>query len=282
MKQVTKLLVCVCGYFILALSFNIVIANEANAVSESAKMESYIASLYRRIDFSNSERISYTVFNNAMRGYLNLRNAGKLTGEKEIITICDLNQPSTFNRLWVIDLATKKVLFNSYVAHGQNTGEDCAMTFSNKMNSHQSSLGFYITTDVYKGEHGTSLHLQGMDQGFNDAAFERDIVVHGAEYVSDKYINDNQRLGRSWGCPAVPVKLAEPIINTIKDGTCLFIYYPDTRYLANSYWLNRKMAPLPDQQLHDDMMPLELEQPRMRTIQYIHNGKIDSVKKIAR
>ena len=271
-------MVCVVGYFILALSFNIVIANEANAVSESAKIESYIASLYRRIDFGNNERLSYTVFNNAMRGYLNLRDAGRLAGDKEIITICDLNQPSVFSRMWVIDLATKKVLFNSYVAHGQNTGEDCAMSFSNKENSHKSSLGFYVTTDVYTGEHGTSLHLQGMDQGFNDAAFKRDIVVHGADYVSEKYITDNQRLGRSWGCPAVPVKLATPIINTIKEGTCLFIYYPDTKYLANSYWLNRKIAALPEVQLQDEMLPLDIERPRMRTIQYMHNGKIDSVK----
>lgn len=274
------MIVCVLGYCVLALSFHIAIANEANAVSESAKIESYIASLYRSIDFGNNERLSYTVFNHALRGYLNLKDAGKLQGEREVITICDLNQPSVFNRLWVIDLGEKRVLYNSYVAHGQNTGEDCAMKFSNKMNSHQSSLGFYVTADVYDGEHGTSLHLEGVDQGFNDAALERDIVVHGAEYVSDKYIAENQRLGRSWGCPAVPVKLAVPIINTIKEGTCLFIYYPDTKYLANSYWLNRKMGHLPDQHVQDMMTPLELERPHVRTIQYMHNGKIDSVRKL--
>jgi hypothetical protein len=266
---------------ILALSFNIVMANEANAVSESAKIENYISSLYNRIDFSNSERLSYTVFNHAMRGYINLKGAGKITGEREVITICDFNQPSTFNRFWVIDLAKKKVLCNTYVAHGQGTGEDCAMTFSNKKNSHQSSIGFYVTTEVYNGDHGTSLRLEGMDQGFNDAAFDRDIVVHGADYVSDKYICDNQRLGRSWGCPALPEKLAASVIDLIKEGTCLFIYYPQPKYLATGYWLNKKVVPLPTQLRNDDMIPTDMNQPQYRTIQYIHNGTVDSVKKIA-
>jgi hypothetical protein len=183
--------------------------------------------------------------------------------------------------MWVIDLAARKVLYNTYVAHGQGTGEDCAMMFSNKMNSHQSSLGFYVTSEVYNGEHGISLRLQGMDEGFNDAAFERDIVVHGAEYVSDKYISENQRLGRSWGCPAVPVKLAEPIINAIKEGTCLFIYYPQAKYLSNSYWLNRKISPIADVKLYaDGMVPMDMNKPITRKIQYIHNGQIDSIKAI--
>lgn len=276
-----KLALCACGYLMVVLSFNFVVASEANAVSDAAKVEGYIAAVYHSISFGEHERLAYPVFNNAMRGYLNLKSAGKLAGDKEIITVCDLNQPSTFNRMWVIDLAARKVLYNTYVAHGQGTGEDCAVMFSNKMNSHQSSLGFYVTSEVYKGEHGTSLRLQGMDQGFNDAAFERDIVVHGADYVSDKYINQNQRLGRSWGCPAVPEKLAEPIIEAIKEGTCLFIYYPQTKYLASSYWLNRKISPIADVKLYaDGMVPLDINKPMSRKIQYIHNGQTDSVRTI--
>lgn len=279
MRHLKRLVVCVCGYLAVVLSFNFVVANEANAVSDAARVEGYIAAVYNDINFGEHERLSYTVFNNAMRGYLNLKSAGKLTNDKDIITICDMNQPSTFNRLWVIDLALHKVLYNTYVAHGQGTGEDCAITFSNKMNSHQSSLGFYVTSEVYCGEHGTSLRLQGMDQGYNDAAFERDIVVHGADYVSDKFIRENQRLGRSWGCPAVPSKLAAPIIDAIKNGTCLFIYYPQAKYLASSYWLNRKISPISDSKLYaDGMVPMDINKQLTRTIQYIHNGKVDSVK----
>jgi hypothetical protein len=267
-------------YFMLAVSYRVVKATESNAVSEAARVEEYIAALYSKIDFNTYDRLSYMVFNKAVKGYINLKNAGKLNNAKEILSICDFNQPSTFERLWIIDLAEKKVLFNTFVAHGQGTGDDCAIKFSNKVNSHQSSLGFYVTTETYQGDHGLSLRLQGQDQGFNDAAFKRDIVVHGAEYVCDNYICDNQRLGRSWGCPAVPVALSAPIINTIKEGTCLFIYYPDAKYLKTAYWLNKRVLSLPDYNLYGDMMPSDINRPRFRTIQYIHNGKLDSAKRV--
>lgn len=280
MKRARKLLVCMLGYLAVAICGNIVTANEANSLSETAKVELYISSLYNRIDFSNFERLSFQVFNNAMRGFLNLRNAGKLNNEKQIITICDFNQPSVLNRLWIIDLSLGKILFNTFVAHGQGTGEECAVAFSNRENSHQSSLGFYVTTEVYKGDHGTSLRLQGMDQGFNDAALKRDIVVHGADYVCEKYIAENQRLGRSWGCPAVPAKLAESIIEVIKEGTCLFIYYPDNKYLSSAYWLNKKTSLSPDPQLLSDMTPVQMNTMRYRTVEYSTNGKVDSVKRI--
>ena len=131
----------------------------------------------------------------------------------------------------------KKVIFNSLVAHGKNTGEEFAQKFSNTESSLQSSLGFYITEATYNGSNGYSLKLLGMDSGYNDAALQRAIVMHGADYVSEDFIKNQKRLGRSWGCPAVPRALAEPIINTIKGKNCLFIYYPDTQYLASSTWL---------------------------------------------
>jgi hypothetical protein len=146
--------------------------------------------------------------------------------------------PSTANRLWVIDLSQKKVLFNTYVAHGQGSGNAYAMEFSNNDGSHQSSLGFYVTRDTYSGKHGNSLRLDGMDQGFNDRALDRAVVMHAAEYCSNSYVNQNNRLGRSWGCPAVSPQLAQPIINAIKGGTCLFIYAPKANYLKSSKWLN--------------------------------------------
>jgi hypothetical protein len=267
-------------YVLLTLSYKIVKASESNSLNESARVESYISALYKQIDFTNYTRLSFTVFEKAMRGYINLKNAGKLNYAKEIITICDFNQPSVLDRLWVIDLANKKILYNTYVAHGQSTGESCAMEFSNKVNSHKSSLGFYVTTEAYKGDHGVSLRMEGLDEGFNDAAYKRDIVVHGAAYVSDNYINDNQRLGRSWGCPAVPEALATPIINCIKDGTCLFIYYPEPKYMATAYWINKKVSSLPDYNVLSSMMPSDFNRPPFRTIQDIRNGHLDSVKRV--
>jgi len=130
------------------------------------------------------------------------------------------------------------VLFNSLVAHGKNTGEEFATNFSNTESSLQSSLGFYITENTYEGENGYSLRLEGMDSGFNDAAMQRSIVMHGADYVSEDFAAQHQRIGRSWGCPAVPRALAAPIIDTVKGQSCLFIYYPDQNYLSQSKWLN--------------------------------------------
>jgi L,D-transpeptidase-like protein len=273
-----RVILCACFYLILvASSYKVVSADEGIAPNTEASIENYISTLYGQLDFTKSELLSYDVFKKAMHGYLNLRNAGKLNTDKDIITICNFNLPSTENRLWIIDLASKKVLFNTYVAHGEGSGEDCSLSFSNNSNTHKSSLGFFVTGDTYDGDHGTSLHMAGMDEGFNDAAYERGIVVHGADYVCSKFIAEHQRLGHSWGCPAVPTKLSLPIINTIKEGTCLFIYYPDTKYLQTSYWMNKKVAPLPGNGLYASL-PQQENKPKQIEIQYIRNGKTDSVK----
>jgi hypothetical protein len=243
-----KTIVCVCTYLMLlvGLSSKMASADEVSVspsvISQESRLENHISGLYKTIDFQNGEVLPYDVFNKAYRGYLNLCDAGKLNSQKDIITICDLAMPSTKNRMWIIDLANKKVLFNTYVAHGQGSGDDGALSFSNESSTHKSSLGFYVTTDTYQGAHGTSLRLDGMDQGFNDAALERGIVVHGAAYVNKNYISCKDRLGRSWGCPAVPTNLSLPIIQAIKNGTCLFMYYPEAKYLKNAYWLNKKVA----------------------------------------
>ena len=274
-----KVILCVC--VILSTAFKPVSAGESGTANSEARLENYISSVYNQIDFSKCGRLSFEAFDKAYHGYLNLLDAGKLNAAKEIISICDFSLSSAENRLWIIDLAAKKVLFNTYVAHGQGSGDEFAVSFSNRNESHQSSLGFYVTGDTYDGEHGTSLRLAGMDQGFNDAAFDRGIVVHGADYVCDKYVCANQRLGRSWGCPAVPAKLSLPIINTIKDGTCLFIYYPDSRYTKSAYWMNKK-ATIPQTALYASVLPAALTTPKpARTIvQYMNHGKIDSVKEV--
>lgn len=215
------------------------------AAAPSEQLSEQISAVYKSINFCNADKLAPEVFEKAYRGYLNLKSERKINPEKDILTICDFSLSSTLNRLWIIDLQTRKVLVNTYVAHGQGSGEEFATSFSNRENSHQSSIGFYVTADTYIGEHGLSLHLNGMDKRYNSAAYERAIVVHGAGYVDNKFIRDNNRLGRSWGCPAVAEHLAPAIIETIKDGTCLFIYYPDKKYLASSYWLNKKADFLP-------------------------------------
>lgn len=159
----------------------------------------------------------------------------KLNIEKtNILSIVDLSQSSNSKRLYIIDIENKKILFNTYVAHGRNSGEEFATHFSNKLNSFQSSLGFYVTTNTYQGAHGLSLKLKGIEKGINDIAENRGIVLHGASYVSESFINNFGRLGRSQGCPAVSEELCIPIINSIKGGTCFFMFYPDKNYLKKS------------------------------------------------
>ena len=206
---------------------------EFNLRSES----DYPAELYSAINFENVKQLDAAVFYKAFLGFENLKKAGKLDQKSHLLTICDFSLSSAQKRLWVIDLNEKKVVYNSLVAHGKNTGEEFAQKFSNTESSYQSSLGFYITESTYNGANGYSLKLLGMDKGYNDAALQRAIVMHGADYVSEDFIKSQKRLGRSWGCPAVPRALAQPIINTIKGQNCLFIYYPDNQYLTSSKWL---------------------------------------------
>ena len=208
------------------------------ARSTSQLAQQYTRVVYDRIDFSGKERLSYEVFAVALRGYMALSAAGKLDPERHLLTVCNMDLPSSANRLWVIDLATGKVLINTMVAHGQGTGDDCAQTFSNQAETHASSLGFYVTSTEYKGAHGLSMRLEGMDAGYNDAAMARGIVVHGADYVSEGFVANQHRLGRSWGCPAVANNMVAPLAKAISGGTCLFIYYPEPKYLATSAWLN--------------------------------------------
>ena len=131
-----------------------------------------------------------------------------------------------------------KLFMNTYVAHGRNSGGEFAKTFSNRPESHKSSLGFYITGKTYTGSHGLSLEIAGLEKGINDRASARRIVIHGANYVSDNYIESNPYIGRSYGCPAVPAEERDIIINAIKEGSCLFIYHPSNLYLNKSKILN--------------------------------------------
>lgn len=156
---------------------------------------------------------------------------------KPLLTIIDYSKPSSEKRLWIIDLDSKEVLFHSLVAHGKNSGLSRPNYFSNDFNSRASSLGVFLTGETYYGKNGYSLRLQGLEKGFNDHAKERTIVIHPAWYASDTFLKQNGRLGCSWGCPALNPKEAESIINTIKNGTVVFIYFPNKNWLSNSIFL---------------------------------------------
>jgi hypothetical protein len=158
--------------------------------------------------------------------------------DRPLLTVIDYSLPSTERRLWVIDVARHRVLFHELVAHGRNTGEDVPVAFSNRLGSRQSSLGLFRTEDTYLGEHGTSLRLTGLESGINDLADERRIVMHGARYVSDAYVAEHGRLGRSWGCPAVGYEVNEQLIDRIRDGSAVFAYYPDRTWLQSSRFLH--------------------------------------------
>ena len=178
------------------------------------------------------------VFKLAIKGLKKLDTSGKLQNS-DIITIIDYSQSCNKKRLYVIDLKNKKLLFNTYVAHGKNTGAEFAKYFSNEPGSLQSSLGFYITENTIIGVHtGLSLLINGVEKGFNSNALNREIIIHSAFYATADFIKKYGILGRSWGCPALPPDLNKPIIETIKGGTCLFIYYPNENYIHQSSLLN--------------------------------------------
>ena len=177
------------------------------------------------------------MFRLAFRGFAKLSAEGRLNSDS-ILTIIDFSRSSKEKRMFVIDLKVKRLVFNTVVAHGRNTGEEYARNFSNKLNSHQSSLGFFITGSPYKGSNGYSLTLDGIEKGVNDNALSRAIVIHGAEYANESMINAKGYLGRSFGCPALPTGINKKVIDKIKEGSCLFIYYPDKQYLRTSELLN--------------------------------------------
>jgi hypothetical protein len=154
------------------------------------------------------------------------------------LTLIDYSRPSVEPRLWVFDLRDGRLLFTEIVAHGRNSGENMAARFSDDMNSHQSSLGLFVTGDTYVGSNGYSLRLDGLEPGFNGRARERAIVVHGAPYVNASLASSQGRIGRSWGCPALREAVARDVIDTIRGGGVIFSYYPDQAWLTRSRFLH--------------------------------------------
>ncbi|WP_349860710.1 murein L,D-transpeptidase catalytic domain family protein [Bacteroides cellulosilyticus] len=192
----------------------------------ASDVEAY-ASLYRSMQLEGV--VNWKAFRQAVAGYYKIDNR-----KREVLTLIDFSRPSTAKRLFVFDMRERKVLFSSVVSHGKNSGDNYATSFSNEYGSYKSSLGFYLTESTYQGKNGYSLILNGLEKGINDRARERAIVMHGAAYADPSVVSRGGRLGRSFGCPAVPQKLSRPIIDAIKGGSVMYIYAETPEYLAHS------------------------------------------------
>jgi hypothetical protein len=202
----------------------------------SLNFEAEVSNLYCQINLEESG-LRREVFEYAYKGYLRLLDEHRII-KSHIITICDFSQSSRNRRLYVVDLENRKILVNTYVAHGRRSGGEYANSFSNNRSSHKSSLGFYITERTYTGRHGLALRIHGLEKGFNDRADRRNIVIHGSKYVGEKFLQSNRFNGRSFGCPAIPNSDVKEVIEDMKGGTCFFIYHPTKNYLTGSKILN--------------------------------------------
>jgi hypothetical protein len=213
---------------------------EAQGDSSLSQFENQSNDLYNQFSFNKWNKLRFEVFLKAYKGYLVMREEGMIANSR-YLTVMDFELSANIRRMWVLDLVKHKIVVHELVSHGRNSGEEYATSFSNQHESFKSSLGFYVTGMNYMGKNDYSLRLHGVEEGFNDNAFDRGIVMHGAEYVCNKYICNNKRLGRSQGCPAVPQKINKWLINTIQNGSCLFIYYPDKHYLKSSEIINANL-----------------------------------------
>lgn len=188
--------------------------------------------VYNSIDADSYSMPELSCFTKAFAGFSKLKEDGKI--KKDYLTVIDFSKSSNSKRLWIIDMKNNKVLYNTLVAHGRNSGNEFATSFSNQSSSNKSSLGFYATGEIYQGKHGASLRLDGLERGINNNARARAVVMHAADYVSEKFIQMHSRLGRSLGCPALPNNLNREIINLIQGKSCLFIYHPTKEYIKAS------------------------------------------------
>jgi hypothetical protein len=210
-----------------------------SAASKSLELRRVLnesALIYSHMELEK-EGLSEKAFEYAWRGYHNLVKQGSIRNTS-VLSICDFSQSSCARRMYVLDLQHQKLLYQTYVAHGQNSGNEYAESFSNEQDSYKSSLGFYVTQKTYYGRNGLSLHLNGVDKGYNDKALKRNIVLHGSTYVGDRYLQNFGALGTSLGCPAIPAAISGRIIRKVRDGSCFFIYHPTSEYLDHSTVIN--------------------------------------------
>lgn len=226
--------------FSMAFLANGIVINAANAVDNATldnsttngNIQKYISTFT-----SESKELRPQVIELALKAYINAKKEG-VAITKPILTVVDYTMPSTANRMWVLDLSTSKILFNTLVAHGKGSGDLYSTKFSNSNGSKESSIGTFVTEGTYDGKHGNSLKIKGLDKGFNDQVEPRLVVMHSANYVSNEYAKAHKMIGRSWGCLALNPQIAQKVISTVKGGSVIFSYYPDQKLLSSSRVLN--------------------------------------------
>lgn len=179
--------------------------------------------------------IDHNILKAGLSAYLKARQLG--LSQKELLTIIDYSKPSSEKRLWVFDLKRNRLLFNTWVTHGKNSGGITPTSFSNLHGSHKSSLGVFVTKNTYVGKNGYSLRMQGLEPGINDQAESRDIVIHGAAYATAETVKKYGQTGHSWGCPAISSAIAKPLIDAIRGHTLIMAWYPDRKWLTGSRWI---------------------------------------------
>lgn len=223
----------------MALSGSVITAapERENSYVAIEDFTAYASHLYQQL---NDNDLGYQPFETALKGYLKLTQEGQIEFGS-LLTVIDMSVSANKNRFFLIDIEKEKIVHKSIVAHGRNSGGEYAKYFSNKIGSFKSSIGFYRTGETYQGKHGLSLRLDGLEFS-NSNARKRAIVIHAADYVSSVFIEKNGRLGRSLGCPSLPQKDYDQIVEKIKEGTLLFIYYPEAHYLKNSDLANYSFA----------------------------------------
>jgi hypothetical protein len=237
------------GFFVALLCASVFCVQTAEAGGQSSRSQTrsqpapLTAEELSRFIPAKSTGLRREVLDLALRAY----ECGRARGEigRSRLTIIDYTLPSTQKRLWVIDLDRRKLLFNELVAHGRDSGENIAVSFSNTLGSHKSSLGLFRADETYVGRHGYSLNLAGLEPGINDRALQRRVVVHGADYVAPEFVARHGRLGRSWGCPALDRRVSRSVIDEIKDGGAVFAFYPDRNWLDRSSYLSCDAAGRP-------------------------------------
>jgi hypothetical protein len=224
----------------LALSVSLAgILAAASSTTAYASASNVNASEAKVRAFADVRALDHHVLRLALDAVGCARDAGRIDADGDrLLTVIDYSKASTQPRLWVLDLERERLLFEELVAHGQGSGDNFPTRFSNREGSHQTSIGLFRTADTYVGANGYSLRLDGLESGVNDRARERAIVMHGAPYVSADSVRALGRLGRSHGCPALRPAIARTVIDTIKDGSLVFAYYPDQRWLKGSRFLN--------------------------------------------
>ncbi|MBC7418153.1 MAG: murein L,D-transpeptidase catalytic domain family protein, partial [Pedobacter sp.] len=216
----------------------------ASIVAADSLYNAYTLEIFKDAHL-DSAGLNPIVFQKAITGFYNLQSSG-LSSNTNILTVIDFDKGSCTKRLFLIDIVQRKLLLNTWVAHGKNSGDNKPDHFSNVVNSNESSIGFYLTGEAYFGKNGRSMRLDGVDDGFNDNARSRNIVLHGADYVSQDCIDGLGRLGRSFGCPAVARDLSDNIIDATLNRSVMFINHSQDDYY--SQYLDIKTAALFAQQ----------------------------------